>query len=223
MSKKVLILGYGDIANRLSKLLSKKDFDLYAVSKSNKKIENFYMHNWLSDDQFKLDQKDFDSVIFFPKPFDMSEAGYKKGFIDGSRSILNILEKINFRKLILISSTRVYGREQIGLLDESTEPQPSDFRGKLVYDYENLFIKKYNKETFVLRFAGLYTNKSEVTFLNNLHRDSAAEIIYFILSNQNFKTKSYIINCVNSVNAVPGERLISNKKLIDLGFKFRDI
>ena len=223
MSKKVLILGYGDIANRLSKLLSKKDFDLYAVSKSIKKIKNFYMHDWLSDDQFKLDQKDFDSVIFFPKPFDMSEAGYKKGFIDGSRSVLNILEKINFRKLILISSTRVYGREQIGLLDESTEPQPSDFRGKLVYDYENLFIKKYNKETFVLRFAGLYTNKSEVTFLNNLHRDSAAEIIYFILSNQNFKTKSYIINCVNSVNAVPGERLISNKKLIDLGFKFRDI
>ena len=223
MSKKVLILGYGDIANRLSKLLSKKDFDLYAVSKSIKKIKNFYMHDWLSDDQFKLDQKDFDSVIFFPKPFDMSEAGYKRGFIDGSRSILNILEKINFRKLILISSTSVYGREQIGLLDESTEPQPSDFRGKLVYDYENLFIKKYNKETFVLRFAGLYTNKSEVTFLNNLHRDSAAEIIYFILSNQNFKTKSYIINCVNSVNAVPGERLISNKKLIDLGFKFRDI
>ena len=223
MSKKVLILGYGDIANRLSKLLSKKDFDLYAVSKSIKKIKNFYMHDWLSDDQFKLDQKDFDSVIFFPKPFDMSEAGYKKGFIDGSRSVLNILEKINFKKLILISSTRVYGREQIGLLDESTEPQPSDFRGKLVYDYENLFIKKYNKETFVLRFAGLYSNKSEVTFLNNLHRDSAAEIIYFILSNQNFKTKSYIINCVNSVNAVPGERLISNKKLIDLGFKFRDI
>ncbi|MFL2721914.1 MAG: hypothetical protein ACJ0E6_05555 [Gammaproteobacteria bacterium] len=223
MSKKVLILGYGDIANRLSKLLSKKDFDLYAVSKSIKKIENFYMYDWLSDNQFELDQKNFDSVIFFPKPFDMSEAGYKRGFIDGSRSILNILEKINFRKLILISSTRVYGREQIGLLDESTEPQPSDYRGKLVYDYENLFIKKYNKETFVLRFAGLYTNKSEVTFLNNLHRDSAAEIIYFILSNQNFKTKSYIINCVNSVNAVTGERLISNKKLIDLGFKFRDI
>jgi nucleoside-diphosphate-sugar epimerase len=223
MSKKVLILGYGDIANRLSKLLSKKDFDLYAVSKSIKKIENFYMYDWLSDNQFELDQKDFDSVIFFPKPFDMSEAGYKKGFIDGSRSILNILEKINFRKLILISSTRVYGREQIGLLDESTEPQPSDYRGKLVYDYENLFIKKYHKQTFVLRFAGLYTNKSEVTFLNNLHRDSAAEIIYFILSNQNFETKSYIINCVNSVNAVPGERLISNKKLIDLGFKFRDI
>ena len=223
MSKKVLILGYGDIANRLSKLLSKKDFDLYAVSKSIKKIENFYMYDWLSDNQFELDQKDFDSVIFFPKPFDMSEAGYKKGFIDGSRSILNILEKINFRKLILISSTRVYGREQIGLLDESTEPQPSDYRGKLVYDYENLFIKKYHKQTFVLRFAGLYTNKSEVTFLNNLHRDSAAEIIYFILRNQNFKTKSYIINCVNSVNAVPGERLISNKKLIDLGFKFRDI
>jgi nucleoside-diphosphate-sugar epimerase len=223
MSKKVLILGYGDIANRLSKLLSKKDFDLYAVSKSIKKIENFYMYDWLSDNQFELDQKDFDSVIFFPKPFDMSEAGYKKGFIDGSRSILNILEKINFRKLILISSTRVYGREQIGLLDESTKPQPSDYRGKLVYDYENLFIKKYNKEAFVLRFAGLYTNKSEVTFLNNLHRDSAAEIIYFILSNQNFETKSYIINCVNSVNAVPGERLISNKKLIDLGFKFRDI
>ena len=144
-------------------------------------------------------------------------------FTKCSRFFLNILEKINFRKLILISSTRVYGREQIGLLDESTEPQPSDFRGKLVYDYENLFIKKYNKETFVLRFAGLYTNKSEVTFLNNLHRDSAAEIIYFILSNQNFETKSYIINCVNSVNAVPGERLISNKKLIDLGFKFRDI
>lgn len=223
MSKKVLILGYGDIANRLSKLLSKKDFDLYAVSKSIKKIENFYMYDWLSDNQFELDQKDFDSVIFFPKPFDMSEAGYKKGFIDGSRSILNILEKINFRKLILISSTRVYGREQIGLLDESTKPQPSDYRGKLVYDYENLFIKKYHKQTFVLRFAGLYTNKSEVTFLNNLHRDSAAEIIYFILSNQNFETKSYIINCVNSVNAVPGERLISNKKLIDLGFKFRDI
>lgn len=223
MSKKVLILGYGDIANRLSKLLSKKDFDLYAVSKSIKKIENFYMYDWLSDNKFELDQKNFDSVIFFPKPFDMSEAGYKKGFIDGSISILNILEKINFRKLILISSTRVYGREQIGLLDESTEPQPSDYRGKLVYDYENLFIKKYNKETFVLRFAGLYTNKSEVTFLNNLHRDTAAEIIYFILSNQNFKTKSYIINCVNSVNAVTGERLISNKKLIDLGFKFRDI
>ena len=223
MSKKVLILGYGDIANRLSKLLSKKDFDLYAVSKSIKKIENFYMYDWLSDNQFELDQKDFDSVIFFPKPFDMSEAGYKKGFIDGSRSILNILAKINFRKLILISSTRVYGREQIGLLDESTEPQPSDYRGKLVYDYENLFIKKYHKQTFVLRFAGLYTNKSEVTFLNNLHRDSAAEIICFILSNQNFETKSYIINCVNGVNAVPGERLISNKKLIDLGFKFRDI
>ena len=73
MSKKVLILGYGDIANR-PKLLSKKDFDLYAVSKSIKKIENFYMHNYLAMINLSS-QKDFDSVIFFPKPFDMSEAG----------------------------------------------------------------------------------------------------------------------------------------------------
>ena len=71
-------------------------------------------------------------------------------------------------------------------------------------------LKNITRKPCIKICRALY-KQSEVTFLNNLHRDSAAEIIYFILSNQNFETKSYIINCVNSVNAVPGERLISTR------------
>ncbi|MAR95917.1 MAG: hypothetical protein CMD46_06185 [Gammaproteobacteria bacterium] len=213
--KKILIIGYGDIANRLCNKLNHAVYKVYGVSRNNTyKIENFISWDWLSNDLPKLESKNYECIIFIPKPNSYDKDGYIDGFIKSSNNIFSLCKKISFNKFISISSTRVYGKKGNKYFTES-DTSPNEFRGDLIFQYENSQKERYVQNLIVLRLSGLYDSLTHEKPLNNLHRDNAAKIIKFFVENDFNYLSPEVFNCSEdaSVN-------ISNEKLKKAGFIF---
>ena len=220
MKKNVLIIGFGDIAKRISHIIKDNEYELYSISRGNHKsdIKNYIKWDWLSKEIPKLDITEYDSIIFIPKPSSFDEDGYKKGFVNSSENVFRLTSELSYKKFITISSTRVYGNNKSGIFMESDPLSEDDFRSKTLVNYENNQIKNYGKNLIILRFAGLYQAVSERKFANYLHRNNAANIIKFFIDNEFNAEEHEIFNCAEDRNDEQGN--ISNSKLKSLGFIF---
>ena len=213
MKNNILIIGFGDLAERLESYLLEKDNFILGLTRSpeNYKGSNLLYWDWNLGDEFEVPIHNFDAVIFFPKPHEYNESGYEVGFINSLELIEKSLEKIEYKSFIGISSTRVYGAGQYGELLEANSPEPSDFRGEIVLNYENLVKSKFGAKSLILRLSGLYDNQNNwidsfVTnfdgqkrglpniVTNRLHRDTCAEIIAFAIHNDLYLNND-VINC----------------------------
>jgi hypothetical protein len=259
MKKNILIIGFGDLAERLEQLVSEEDINIYGLTRSpeNHIGARLTKWDWHSEVAFTAPEKAFDTVIFFPKPKEYNEYGYRAGFIESLKIIHKSLQSIKFNSFIGISSTRVYGNHQDGNLNELNTPQPSDYRGEIILEYEKLIKSLFPNSSLVLRLSGLFGNKTNLLkdfvknfdgvrkevpnkFINRLSRDECAEIIAFAISH-NLYSDHDLLNCSSSAisyeeyfEAETGlkdfdkyfkyknqnSRIISSKKLQDLGFKF---
>ena len=220
MKKNILIFGYGDLAQRLSLIVDKNSYRLFGVSRTSKETlkNNHISWDWLSKENPELDVKDFDCIIFIPKPSSYDENGYKNGFIKSAENIFNLSKELTFNKFISISSTSVYGKGGKNMHIESDNLFPDDFRGNIIKDYESNQIKRYSNKLIILRLAGLYDSINDINFLNHLNRDNASKIInFFIETALNFNSHE-IFNCCEDREDKKGS--ISNKKLKELGFIF---
>ena len=227
MKKNILIIGYGDIAGRLNSILCKDSYKIYGICRRKKRgLENFIEWDWLSKKPVKLECKNFESIIFIPKPSNNNKSGYQDGFLNSSENFFNFLEfseNIFYKKFITISSTSVYDKlkdlkthiESPKLKEEDTRLTSMEFRGQIITEYENSQIKRYAERLIILRLSGLY--KSKPKSRNYLHRDNAAKIIkFFIQSDNNFNSYE-IFNCTEDSKS---NGYISNQKLKKLGFVF---
>ena len=227
MKKNILIIGYGDIAGRLNSILCKDSYKIYGICRRKKRgLENFIEWDWLSKKPIKLECKNFESIIFIPKPSNNNKSGYQDGFLNSSENFFNFLEfseNIFYKKFITISSTSVYGKlkdlkthiESPKLKEEDTRQTSMEFRGQIITEYENSQIKRYAERLIILRLSGLY--KSKPKSKNYLHRDNAAKIIKFFIQNDNNFTSYEIFNCTEDSKS---NGYISNQKLKKLGFVF---
>ena len=222
MLKNILIIGYGDIGQRLKTIINSDEFNIYALNRSsiNEEGINKTSWDWLSGEPFKFKDISFDSVIIIPKPSEMSEGGYEDGFIRAIDNINNSLKNVSFKNLIAISSTRVYGPHQVGMLNEDSSMEPADFRGKTITRYESLLNKKHLSKLIVLRFSGLYDTNSDNKSFNRLHRDNAAKAINFFINNPDIIDRNNFINCSEDIELDETQKCISNEKIKKLGFKF---
>ena len=220
MKKNVLIIGFGDIAQRISHKIKDHEYELYSISRGNNKsdIKNYVKWDWLSKEIPKLDITEYDSIIFIPKPSSLDEDGYKKGFINSSENVFRLVGELSYKKFITISSTRVYGNNKNGIFRESDPLSEEDFRSKTLVNYENNQIKNYGKNLIILRFAGLYQSISERKFVNYLHRNNAANIIKFFMDNEFNSEEHQVFNCAEDRKDEQGN--ISNLKLKNIGFIF---
>lgn len=215
MMKKILIIGYGDIAERVHNQLDNNLFEIYGISRNNsKKIKNFIQWDWLASELPKIDNKIFHSLVFIPKPIGLDIDGYNDGFIRSSENIFKLSKKISFEKFISISSTRVYGNNKSSIPIES-KTNPDDFRGKIILDYEKNQIKRYAEKLVILRFSGLYKSDVIKKPLNCLHRNNAAKAINYFIEND-FNFSSYeIFNCSeNSTSSINNDSKLKNSGLI---------
>ncbi len=218
MNKKVLVFGYGDLAFRSEKLIG-DNYEFFGVSKSKIESKNSIRFNWLENKNFASPDNNFHSIIYFPKPTNVSDLGYKLGFLNGIKNIHMIIKKLNYKSFITISSTRVFGKEQLGLLDEKTIPKPSDTRGKIILRYEN-YVKENISNSVILRLSGLYDKlKEKPKSKNHIDRNEAAKCINFFIENQNL-VKNSIINCTEDTKIDMKQRSVSNSKLKALRFIF---
>ena len=137
MKKNIIIIGHGDLGNRLTRILN-DEYKVFHVSRSNKfESSNFIEWDWLSKDGLNIDAKKIDSVIFFPKPSSMDEKGYINGFINSSKNIYREFCNLPINKFISISSTRVYNKQDNKMAHESDEISQKNIEERLLENTKN--------------------------------------------------------------------------------------
>ncbi len=95
---------------------------------------------------FEINFEQIDVVIFFPKPSTYDESGYEDGFKNSAENLNKIISKFPISKFISISSTRVYNKESDSFCEEVDSIYPTEFRGKLIKEYEEKQIDFYNEK-----------------------------------------------------------------------------
>ncbi|MDO7709392.1 MAG: hypothetical protein MUQ08_01505, partial [Gammaproteobacteria bacterium] len=138
--KKVLIIGYGDIGQRVSRLLP--EHQIIGVSRNNNTQDHntsWHQWDWLSGGSLELPNVEISTVIVILKPTSFDENGYQTGYLKAAEIIIkNLNQSLDYHKLVVVSSTRVYGENNGRDITEIDAPQPDDFRGRIILEYEKI-------------------------------------------------------------------------------------
>jgi len=210
MSKeRVLLVGYGDIASRLAVQLAKKDYHLEALRRSSSTQDNgISLHQADCRDLSKVQQiigTGFDVIVMTMVPTEMSDQGYKAGYIDTVNTVLKALTNTYHlpRLLLFVSSTSVYGQQDASWINEASPTEPSSYSGKRLLEAEQLlkdYQQKYKQAICCVRFSGIYgpgrrrlidqviagkgTPAEPVLYSNRIHADDCAGVLTHIIEQQ---------------------------------------
>jgi nucleoside-diphosphate-sugar epimerase len=198
----ISILGCGWLGLPLAKTLLKNDFSVKGSTTSNEKIsmlKNSGIQPYLisvSEDEIVGNLSDFlDNskilIIDVPPKLRGSE---KENFVSKIRNLIPFIEKSGVENVIFISSTSVYGEDNLEVTEE-TELNPDTESGKQLVQAEQLLQSNPNFKTTILRFGGLIgEDRHPIKFLagrtnienpnapiNLIHQDDCIGIILEII------------------------------------------
>lgn len=196
-SEKLLILGCGDLGRRLTQCLNTSHYCITGVRRRPPLVaeENIrYVACDLNDQQALTDvlRPGFDIILATLTPAERSDAGYKKGYVDVCRHLLQSLQTLDQqpRLLIFVSSTGVYGQDDGSWVDEASPAQPTSFSGQRLLEAEQL-IRGSGHRHCVVRFSGIYgpgrnrlieqvqERRATLTpgYSNRIHADDCAAVL----------------------------------------------
>ena len=160
--KKVLIIGYGDIGRRIAARLPKQEF--IGVSRSapaDLPNVEFIQQDWMDESRLVLPFIDFSTIVLILKPTSPDIGGYQRGFLDASYQMMDFFNnKIGYEKLLIVTSTRVYGLGNGREITEAVKPLPDDQQAKIILEYEEFVSRESKVEPLILRPSGLYDEQT---------------------------------------------------------------
>ena len=160
--KKVLIIGYGDIGSRIAARLPEQEF--IGVSRSTPaglpNVE-FIQQDWMNESKLILPSIDFSTILLILKPISPDMDGYQQGFLDASYQMMDFFNNdISYKKLVIVSSTRVYGLGNGRNITEAVKPLPDDKQARIILEYEEFVSRESKVEPLILRPSGLYDGQT---------------------------------------------------------------
>jgi nucleoside-diphosphate-sugar epimerase len=135
-------------------------------------------------------------VVIATAASERTEAGYRSGYLEVVRNILDALDRDGIRpdRVLYVSSTAVYGDEG-GLVDETTPASPTTATARVLLDTEELLHVR-RPDAIVLRLSGIYGPgrtrlidqvmdgtarvPASPKYTNRIHRDDAAAAIVYL-------------------------------------------
>ncbi|MDC0513294.1 hypothetical protein OAO26_05705 [Gammaproteobacteria bacterium] len=160
--KKVLIIGYGDIGSRIVARLPMQEF--IGVSRSaSAALPNleFIQHDWMNESKLIVPSMDFSTIVMILKPTSPDSEGYQRGFLDASYQMMNFFNNnISYEKLLIVTSTRVYGLGNGRNITEAITPLPDDEQASIILEYEDFVTHESKIEPMILRPSGLYDEQA---------------------------------------------------------------
>jgi nucleoside-diphosphate-sugar epimerase len=204
MSARVLIAGCGDVGMRVAQRLLARGDQVWALRRS--ASDGLGGIQWLRGDLTRpetlRDLPDhIEQLVYLPAPGSRDERAYRALFVDGLRHLLDALDGEALRRVLLVSSTAVYGEHGEAWVDEETPAGPPGFNGKVLLEAER-WLAAQPVASVVLRLAGLYgpdrlqlierlragsvsVPRQRVHWANRIHVDDAAAAIAQLLAIDN--------------------------------------
>lgn len=195
---KILIAGCGYLGKTLGRLLASKGNEVWGLSRNPKGLEELGIKP-LAADLLKKETLAglpyVDYVVLAQAPSE-PEDNYARTYVEGTRNLLKAIKGKKIKKVVLISSTRVYGTakgNEDGWVDETTVPELSDEGAKSLLESEKVALARGG---IVFRLGGIYgpgRNRIEAirsgklvpeltdTYVNRIHVDDAARGIELLL------------------------------------------
>lgn len=197
---RLLIIGFGDIGQRVSDLLAPAGWDIHAVRRRPDRQNTLI--TWHQADYTAPDSLGFaealqpDFVLTTLTPLSMDTGGYESGFATATRNLLHGLGNHAARRIIMASSTRVYAETDGGRVDENSPLSTSDQRARAIIDAEQQLLQGHSPAS-IIRFGGIYgapggrlvrkvldgriSPPTPVRYTNRIHRDDCAGFIAHLL------------------------------------------
>lgn len=157
--KQVLLLGCGDIGTAIALSLQKAGTGVLAVRRNTAALPSELpaLAADLADvgGLEPLRDRNFDRVLMTPVPASFDAAGYRAGFLQPVINLLELWRDGPPRRLVFVSSTRVYGEYHGEWVDEGSELRPPDPQAELMAEAESRLLESRHRVT-VVRFSGIY-------------------------------------------------------------------
>lgn len=198
-TKKHLFIGFGDIARRSAEKLVASDAFVVGIARSEKLMPNG-VALWQGDitDEEILDriaQHTFDSVVITLTPDARDPNAYQQTYLQPIQKLVKLWTNNapKVKRIIFVSSTRVYGQSNDEWVDETSQTLPSDEQGEILLQAEQCLLQS-NLPVCVLRFSGIYGPQRDFLirqvqagkagddhFTNRIHIEDCCGLILFLI------------------------------------------
>ncbi|HUH29804.1 MAG TPA: NAD-dependent epimerase/dehydratase family protein [Rhodanobacter sp.] len=201
MSERVLLAGCGDLGLRVAQRLRARGDEVWALRRTPPIAADDGIH-WLRADltvaqSLRHLPAGVTQLVYLPAPDRRDACTYGALFADGLRSLLSAAGMATLQRVLLVSSSAVYGEHAAAWVDEDTPTAPLAFNGTLLRDVEQ-WLTAQPVRSVVLRLAGLYgpgrlqllerlraglvgVPRATPHWANRLHVDDAAAAIVHVL------------------------------------------
>ena len=151
---KVLIVGLGDIGQRLARVLLAAGHEVTGLRRSEGAPAGVTLIR--ADVSAKLPELPaFDYVYYILTPSQPGDEGYRLAYVEGLRHVLGAMAGHPPVRLFFVSSTGVYAQDQGEWVDETSPAEPESATGRRLLEAEALAAGAAFPAT-VVRFAGIY-------------------------------------------------------------------
>lgn len=223
----ILFIGYGKTSQRVAKLLFEQGHQITTISQS-PKTDKYANH--LIQDVHQLDLSGIepvDAVYVLLSPSESTVEAYQQTYVDTIKPIVRALKHHPIQKLIVVSSTRVYGENAGERVDDDTVALPSDEQGRLLLQMECLYQKAFPLQCVIVHPTGIYSGSSarmqklaettksypNIHWSNRIHIEDLSRFLKFMLHVEH-PEKSYI--CTNNYPQPLHERILEIQRKLDL-------
>jgi nucleoside-diphosphate-sugar epimerase len=197
----VVIGGCGYVGNTLARLLLAEGHEVFGIRRDISKLEPGVVG--IAGDMERPESlgpapSRVEYVVFASSPDEGSERAYRRAYLDGLAGLLEWLadEGQRPKRIVMTSSTAVYGQRRGEHIDEDSPTHPTQFRGETLLASERLLAAS-GLSSVVLRLGGIYGpgrtglidrgRAGELKlrgfehFTNRIHRDDAAGLLRHLL------------------------------------------
>lgn len=158
----VIILGCGQLGRNLKTQLEIENFNVLGVRRTPQPgdchmvacdLDDGDTWSWLATQALAPHAV----VVGIVTPDTRTESAYRARYVACAEQMASwAMQPGRTHAMVWVSSTAVFGSQQVGLLDESVEPEPDHWRGSTLLEAERA-IQNANTRHSIIRFSGLYT------------------------------------------------------------------
>ncbi|WP_162846035.1 NAD(P)H-binding protein [Seongchinamella sediminis] len=217
---RLLIVGSGDIGRRLAPLLLAAGWNIHALRRQPETADDGIC--WHRADYTEPGSLRFvealapDYLLTTLTPASREVEGYLQGFATATKNLLAGLGASRPRRIIMVSSTRVYAESNGGWIDESAPLSTTDPRAVAIIDAEQHLFQASFPAT-VVRFGGIYgapggrllkkvqqgriSPATPVRYTNRIHRDDCAGFLAHLLLRD--RADQTVLDSYNGVDDCP--------------------
>lgn len=198
--EKVLILGCGDIGQRLANCLDPKVYSVTGLRRNPPQDLTYLRYRQCDLNKASqlgdILQQNFSIIVVTMTPSEMNDAGYERAYVQTCANLVANLKayQLKPRLLVFVSSSAVYAQKNGEWVDENSPTEPEGFSGKRLLEAEAI-IRNSGFAHTVVRFSGIYgpgrnrlleqvrhaKASASQHFTNRIHADDCARCLAHLI------------------------------------------